>query len=430
MPDFLFLMESRLAPEQVAVVQRVQDAAAEQGVNAFLVGGALRDMLCGHPIRDLDFAVEGNALRLVRALEKLPGVELWGLDEEQRAAELSFPGDVTVEVAQCRLERYNKPGAEPEIVFAAIHEDLRRRDFSMNAIGLSLNPASRGLVLDPNNGVGDIERREIRTLHNYSFVDDPVRLLRLVRFRARLHFTVDPKTLSQFHSAKEQGLLERAPSWRLRKELVEITRESRPSEILKALDKEGMATAFHPRLTESRLNLPALVKMEKAARWLEEQGLRPRLYAPCVFYLTRRLKAGERSTLARRLQMKRDDLEPWMRLEEHGKKLVRRLGSREANTPSKAFLVLSAQPADLLLFVLLHFPQKKVQVKLKNFISRHRPLKEKLPEKELRALGVAEGTPRFAKILDMLFVAVLDGKVKSRTEQLKYLKKMAAEVKG
>jgi len=430
MPDFLFLMESRLAPEQVAVVQRVQEAAAEQGVNAFLVGGALRDMLCGHPIRDLDFAVEGNAMRLVRALEKLAGVEVRELHEEPRTAELVFPGDVTVEVAQCRSERYEKPGAKPEINFAAIHEDLRRRDFSMNAIGLSLNPASRGLVLDPTNGAGDIERREIRTLHNYSFVDDPVRLLRLVRFRARLHFGVDPKALGQYNSAKEQGLLERAPGDKLRKELFEITREPRPSEILKALDKEGMTAAFHPRLTGSRLNLPWIVRMEKTARWIEEQGLRPHLYGPCVFYLTRRLKAGERAALARRLEMKRQDLEPWMELEGEGKRLVRRLGSKEANTPSKAFQVLSQQPAELILFVLLHFPQKKVQVKLRNFLTRHRPLKEKLPEKELKALGVQEATPRFAKILDMLFVAVLDGKVKSRTEQLKHLKKLAADVKG
>lgn len=430
MPDFLFLMESRLTPEQLAVIQRLQDLAAQQGVNLFLVGGALRDMLCGHPIRDLDFAVEGNALRLARALEKLPGVVPREMDERRRSAELEFPGDVPVEVAQCRTEHYPKTGVEPEITPAGIHGDLRRRDFSLNAIGLSLNPASRGLVLDPNNGLGDIERHEIRGLHNYSFVDDPSRMLRLVRFRTRLRFTVDSKTDAQFRSAKERGLLAYALPRHMRKELREITREQSPSDILKALDKEGLTTIFHPKLTGQRLNLPALVKMEKTARWLEEQGLRPRLYGPCVFFLTQKLPPADRAVFARRLQMKRSDTDPWMKLPEEGKKLVRLLGSREANTPSKAFQVLARQPAELILFVRLFFPQKKVQDKLKNYLSRHRPLKEKLPEKELRALGVPPDTPRYAKILDLLFVAVLDGKAKSRTEQLKYLKKLVADIKN
>jgi len=389
MPDFLFLIESRLSPEQQAALQQVQTAANEAGLNLFLVGGALRDMLCGQPIRDLDFAVEGNALKLIRQLERAPGVIALELDDRRRAAEVLFPGDVSVEVAQCRTERYAKTGEEPEMLPGDIHDDLRRRDFSMNAIGLSLNPASRGLVLDPTNGIGDIERREIRTIHNYAFVDDPVRIMRLVRFRARLHFALDPKTESQFRSAKERELLRYALSRQLLKELRELAREVNPGEVLKALDKEGMTTVFHPKLTGLRLNLPAVVKLEKTARSLEEQGLRPRRYGPFVFFLTQKLSPADRAVFTKRLHMKRADTEPWMKLEAEGKKLVRLLGSREANTPSKAFKVLSEHPAELILFVLLHFPQKKVQDKLKAYLSRHRPLREKLPEKELEALGVA-----------------------------------------
>jgi tRNA nucleotidyltransferase (CCA-adding enzyme) len=426
MPDLIFLMESRLAPEQLAAVQQVQAQAHQQGLNLFLVGGALRDMLGGQPIRDLDFATEGNPAKTVRALEKQPGVELLDYDEQRREAHLVFPGGVTVEIVQCRSERYEKTGQEPEVSFAPIHEDLRRRDFSMNAIGLSLNPASRGLVLDPNNGAGDIERHEIRAISNYVFVDDPVRMLRLVRFRARLHFGIDAKTESQFESAKQRDLLQYALPRQLLHELREITHEMSTSETIKTLDKEGMMAAFHPKLTGPRLNLPAIQKMEKTARSLEDQGLRPLLYGPCVFFLTQKLTAADRAALAKRLHMKRADTDPWMKLEEEGKKLVRLLGSKEDNTPSKAFRVLSAQPAELVLFVLLHFPQKKVQDKLKAYLSRHRPLREKLPEKELASLGVPPGSPRFSQILEQFFTALLDGKVKSRTEQIKYLKKLAS----
>lgn len=411
-------------------MQRFESLAGELGLNTYLVGGALRDMLCGAPIRDLEFAVDGNPMRMIRALEKVSGVTTEEVDEERKSAQFVFPGDVLVSVAQCVSQRYHKTGAEPEIAPASIHDDLRRRDFSMNAIALSLSPASRGLMLDPMNGAGDIERREIRALHNYTFVDDPVRLLRLVRYRTRMRFAVDPKTESQFRSALERKLTEYVRPGPLLQELREVTREPSASEALKALDKEGLATVFHPKLTGPRLNLPELARMEKTARWIEEQGLRPRLYGPCVFFLTRKLNAADRAALARTLQMRRADSDPWLKLEEEGKKLVRLLGSREANTPSKAFQVLSRQPAELILFVLLHFPQKKVQDKVKHYLTRHRPLKEKLPEKELESLGVARENPRFAKILDQFFVAVLDGKAKSRTDQQKFLKKLAGSTKA
>ncbi len=429
MPDFLFLMESRLTPEQQAAVQKVQSLAAEQGVNVFLVGGALRDMLCGYPIGDLDFTVEGNALKFLRVVEKMPGVEVVEVDEEWREGRFVFPGDVPVEIAQCRTERYVKTGVPPEISFASIQEDLRRRDFSMNSIGLSLNPASRGLVLDPNNGIGDIERREIRVVHNYAIVDDPSRMLRLVRLRTRLHFNVDPKTESQFQSAKERGLIEYALPLRLKLELQKITREPSPTEIIKALDKEALMVAFHPKLTGPRLNLPALLKLEKSARWLEEHGLKARLYAPLLFFLTQKLAPADRLAFAKRLQMKKAESDPWLKLEENAKKLVRLLNSKEANTPSRAFAVLEAHPAELLLFILLYFPQKKIQDKVKNYITKHRPTREKLPEKELEHLGVAPDSPRYRKILDQFFAALLDGKVKSRTDQLKYLKKLVDTTK-
>src|SRR5258706_7909122 len=191
MPDFVFLLETRLSPEQLRVVERVQQAATHHGLHLYLVGGALRDMIYGYPVRDLDFAVEGPAQKVIPSLLK-PDVQVLQMNEKLRSADLLFPNDVTVEIAACRAERRNRPGQAPVIDFAGIYEDLRRRDFSMNAIGLSLNPNSRGLLLDPNNGVADIERHEVRVLHNYSFLDDPVRIIRAVRFATRLRFTLEP----------------------------------------------------------------------------------------------------------------------------------------------------------------------------------------------------------------------------------------------
>ncbi|HEV8145601.1 MAG TPA: hypothetical protein VGP79_04440, partial [Bryobacteraceae bacterium] len=183
MSDYMFMLESHLSAEQFRVVGQMQALAANAGVNLFLTGGALRDMLGGFPVRDLDFTVEGNASKLGKSATQKHGAVLVATDDLRKAVELRFPGGVEVEIAMARQERYPKAGGKPQISPATIHEDLRMRDFTVNAVALSLNKASLGLPIDPTNGVGDIERKELRAIHNYSFYDDPARMLRLFRFK-------------------------------------------------------------------------------------------------------------------------------------------------------------------------------------------------------------------------------------------------------
>ena len=154
MSDYMFMLESHLSASQNRAVAQVQAAAAQANVNLFLTGGAVRDMLGGFPIRDLDFTVEGNALKLAKAVAKEAGAEMAAVDEHRRSVEMLFPGGVTAEIAMARQERYVKIGGRPIITPATIHEDLRCRDFTVNAVALSLNRASLGLLLDPTNGVG------------------------------------------------------------------------------------------------------------------------------------------------------------------------------------------------------------------------------------------------------------------------------------
>ncbi|MCH7979438.1 MAG: CCA tRNA nucleotidyltransferase [Acidobacteria bacterium] len=209
MSDYLFLIESRLNPEQWQVVLRMQKAAEARGMNLYMVGGAIRDLIGGFPIEDLDFVVEGNALKIVRELSRQK-VHISWQNDSLRAAEMEFPSGVSASVCMARSETYGKPGAPPVIAPATIVSDLKRRDFTINAIGVSLNPQSRGLLLDPTNGLADIEKKELRTLNNYSFLDDPVRIFRAVRFRARLRFSFEPKTATQYQNATESDAQEMA----------------------------------------------------------------------------------------------------------------------------------------------------------------------------------------------------------------------------
>lgn len=207
MSDYMFILESHLSAEQNTVLASVQSAAAEANLSLFLTGGAMRDMLGGFPIRDLDFTVEGPALKLAKNMVKSGIAEIVSIDEHRKMVDVRFPNGVRSEISMARQEKYGKPGAKPQITPATVHEDLRGRDFTINAIALSLSRASRGLMIDPTNGASDLERKELRAISNYSLYDDPVRLLRLIRFKARLGFTIDERTLQQFKTRAR-------PAWR------------------------------------------------------------------------------------------------------------------------------------------------------------------------------------------------------------------------
>lgn len=430
MPDFLFLLESRLTPDQYRVVEQVQAAAAEQAVHLYLVGGALRDLIYGYPIRDLDFAVEGAALKVARSLIKhsAEGEQINAeFDEHLRSAHLVYPSGLTVEISATRAGR-SENGRKGQVEFAGIYEDLRRRDFSMNAIALSLNPKSRGLLLDPNNGCADIERHEIRTLNSYAFSEDPVRLIRAVRFRTRLRFTLNERTETQFRAALASGAIEHANPEGLHCEFRELGREESPLEILKALEKEGLTAAFHPKLSGPRLNMAGLQAAVKTSHAVEDAGVPVRFQATFFYFLLDKLPPRDRNELMKRMGMKPSDSDGWMDLEPRTKKLVHDLAGKLANTPSRAYQLLEQQPGELLLFILMKFPQKKIQDKVKNYLFRHRKIRDNLPRVELESLGVAPDSPRFQKILDAYFFAQIDGKVKSSKDPLKPLRKIVAEV--
>src|SRR5438093_2019432 len=200
MSDYLFMLENHLSTDQNRVVAEAQAAASLANFSLFLAGGAMRDMLGGFQIRDLDFVVEGNPSKLAKTLVDRAGARVLALDERRRTMELVFPSGVTAEIGMSRQERYAKGGGLPQVTPATIQEDLRRRDFTVNAIALSLNRASRGLLLDPMNGLADLERKELRTFYPTALYDDPARLLRLVRLKLRLGYGVEERTQSQYEN--------------------------------------------------------------------------------------------------------------------------------------------------------------------------------------------------------------------------------------
>lgn len=424
MPDYIFMLESRLQPEQLRLLNRVQQEAQELSLNVYLVGGAVRDLMTGSPIRDLDFVAEGNPQRLVRRLVggKTRRVDV---DAKTRGAEIVLADGVCFSVEMARSESYLEPGRPPQVSPAPILEDLRRRDFSVNAVGISLAPGSRGLLLDPTNGLADVEGRELRVLHNYSFVHDPLRLLRLVRFSIRLSFKPEPRTRDLFESALERGYQQAIVPRALGREVEQIGREVNSVAVLKALESNELLAVIHPVLQKRRPHYDGVGRLQKYRRQAEEAGYRLDPFYPFLYYLLKRLKGRAQKQVLRRLGLTKDQAKRALGLEREARRLVKLLGRQRKAGPRQIYHLLTPEPVELLVFVLAEFSQKKkIQARVYNYLFRYRPLRDKLPVRELQLMGVAAG-PKFNQILEDYFGALLDGRLRGRPQQLRYLRKLA-----
>src|SRR6266404_1655024 len=292
MADYIYIMESRLTPEQQRGVTLVQEVARAHGMNIYLVGGVVRDIISGASIRDLDFAVQGNALKLVKDLEKA-GAVIEGTDEHLRTVYVLLPGNLRGEVTSARSEVYDKPGKPPEMSPATINEDVRRRDFTMNAMALSLNPGSRGLLLDPFNGVADIESKLIRILHNYAFLEEPSRLIRATRFCARFDWQLEERTQARYNAAKENNYIEHLNKRLVGHEIEQIAHENDPLKVMKALEREGWMEYLHPHWNSSKVDTTGLHDLLKVRQQLVEAGYTLESGPAVMYFLTSKLNKND-----------------------------------------------------------------------------------------------------------------------------------------
>ncbi len=423
MADYIYTMEIRLTPDQQRGVMLVQDVARAAGMNIYLTGGAVRDIISGFPIRDLDFTVQGNPLKLQKDLERA-GARIVASDDDFKTLHLALPGSVRAEISMARIERYEKAGKPPIITPATIIEDLRRRDFTVNAMALSLNPGSRGLLMDPFNGAADIEAKLIRILSNYAFVEDPSRLIRASRFAARFHWPLEERTQARFESAKENNYIEYITNRAIGSEIEQLAYEDDPLHIVKVLEKEGWLKVLNPHWTTAKVDSASLGQLLKTRQQMNELGYTPDPAPAVMEFLTERLGDKDISDL-RKLIPRKDLVEAWRDLRDHAKELAKRLTGKEAATPSRTWKLLSEARPEMILFLAVTARQQAVTQKIKNFFTKWRQVQQKIPLPEMVELHITPQLPEYPKIAQDVFMLLLDGKLRSRTETLKFLKPLA-----
>lgn len=420
MADYIYSMDTRLTPDQQRGVNLVQEIAQHAGLNLYLTGGTIRDLVTGFPIRDIDISIQGNPFKLQRELEKA-GISIQGVDEELRTLQLLMPGNVRAELNMTRAESHDKPGKPPAITPATINEDLRRRDFTVNAMALSLNPGSRGLLLDPFNGIADIEAKVLRILHNYAFLEEPVRLIRATRLSARFHWPLEERTQARYDTAKENNYIEYIGKRAIGYELEQVAHEEDPLNIMRALDREGWLKVLHPHWSLARIDAGELGQFVKTRQMMNDLGYLIETGPIAMHFLTRRMNEKDISEIQRMIP-RRDFVDKWKHLEQRAHDLARKLTAKEANSTSGSWKILSKASPEDMLFLSLTVRQQAVDQKLKNFFGKWRQVKEKLPFPEMAELRITPQLPEYQKILDEAFLLLLDGKLRSHTEIMHFLK--------
>ncbi len=252
-------------------LQEAGEVAAQLGCRLFAAGGSVRDVMLARPIVDWDLVVEGDGLRFAETL-----AQRWNgraiCHDRFLTAYVRLPGGASFDVATAREETYRRPGALPQVTAASIEQDLWRRDFSVNAIAVALNPDEFGHTVDPTGGVVDIESRLIRALHEKSFWDDATRIVRAVGFEQRLGFALEPQTEQWLRGATRGGALRTVSSERLGEALLPLLENSIGPAVLRRAHELGAVEALGAQRLFTRRTLRALDEVPAALPALGEAG--------------------------------------------------------------------------------------------------------------------------------------------------------------
>ncbi|MFO8009587.1 MAG: CCA tRNA nucleotidyltransferase [Dehalococcoidia bacterium] len=283
-----------LMPPQIStLLQYTGRLARERNECVYLVGGAVRDLLLGQSSSDIDLVVEGKAISLARQIAYHH--DLYVKPHPRfGTAKLSW-GDYTFDLVTARSEVYRRPGALPEVQHGTIYDDLARRDFTINAMAVSLAPNSLGELLDPHGGQSDLENKLIRILHPGSFVDDPTRILRAIRYEQRLGFHLESSTERLLR--RDSDRFDTVSGERLWREIELILQEREPEEILLTGDQAGIIQRLCPVL---KIDLWLADKFSQARQIVDDQDHLPSVYLSMLSY---RLEKSETESFIGRFKM-------------------------------------------------------------------------------------------------------------------------------
>ena len=421
------LMEERLSREMLDKLSAIGNLADEMSYHAYLVGGFVRDLLLRIENYDIDIVVEGDGIRFADALAGLVNAKI-RTHKEFGTAKVTYPDGFSVDIATARLEYYKAPAALPIVEHSSLKLDLYRRDFTINTLAISLNKNTKGELIDFFGAQRDIKEKTIRVLHSLSFVEDPTRVLRAVRFERRFGFQIGKFTLNLIKNTIKMGFLSRIKGSRMWTELSLVLSEENPGSILRRLQELDLLKFIYPQLAFDAEKDKLFREMDTVLKWytlLYKPKLNPTFYY--LLGLVDHASLTDVAELARKLELSETVRKKLINDVDKTRKIMAKFGSAiRTMKKSEIYRELEILSLEARLFAMAKAQSNDMKKAISNYITYADSFKPLLSGKALKQMGVKEG-PVFGEILDALKGAKIDLGLTTKEQETAFVRQYLRE---
>jgi tRNA nucleotidyltransferase (CCA-adding enzyme) len=406
-------------PSSIADMLRLAGEVADSlEFKAYLVGGSVRDLLRGQENLDIDIVIEGDGIAFSKEFAQRLGTRV--RTHERFGTAQIITDHMKLDVATARTEYYESPAALPTVETSSIKKDLYRRDFTINTLAVVLNPRDFGLLIDFFGGQRDLREKTIRVLHNLSFIEDPTRAFRAVRFSERFGFKLSKHTENLIRSALRMNLFDRLSGSRLYEELLLTFSETEPVKAIKRLSEYGLLKMIHPNLLFDERLESTLQSIHDTLSWftllfLEEKPDKGDLY---LMALLSTLSEEERETAFARLSTPPKMKEKINRGILHSREVVRMLPLRD---PAAIYKALHHLDIETVLFAMAVAVDDSKKKDISRYLIELRKVKPQSTGLDIKNMGIAPG-PLFSEILDALLEERLRGNLKTKDDEMAFIR--------
>lgn len=424
--NFLNLMQEKLPSNIIDLLKSAGEIADEMGVSLYCVGGFVRDLILDVDNFDIDLVVEGDGEKLANLLAEKHGGKA-RIHERFGTAMVVLPDSFKLDIATARTEYYEFPAALPTVEKSSIREDLYRRDFTINTLAICLNKEKFGDILDYFGGQKDIEQKVIRILYNFSFVEDPTRIMRAIRFETRYGFTIEPDTLRFAKDAIERRLLGQLSYKRILQELILILNEQDPIPALQRMVEIGVWQYILPEVKLEEISLTKLKRVPVITAWYKERYLSVDMQVWLVYIMVI-LSKLPRETI--------DDIMERYHFDKYAQtaineallvpEIVELLENNINLSSSEMDKVLANWSKEGLVYLMLCISDEKTWENVVTYLDCKDKIEIETTGYDLKDLGIKQG-PIYREILDLLYQHKLDGKISNKEEEINFVNKWLKE---
>jgi tRNA nucleotidyltransferase (CCA-adding enzyme) len=425
--QILRLIRNRLPVKIQELLVHLGEVADGLEVQVFVVGGFVRDLLLNAENLDLDIVVEGDGIAFAETFARKFDCRV-RCHRKFNTAVVIFPNGFKLDVASARMEYYLRPGALPDVEHASVKLDLCRRDFTINTMAIELNSAGRGELLDYYGGQRDLDGKALRVLHNLSFVEDPTRLFRAVRFEQRLGFKIGKQTEHLMQSAVRFDFLERVTGRRIFNEIFQILNEKDPLPAVERLAFFDLLRTLHQSLGKKVDYRKPFLEMRRIMDWYDllYTGDACRGWFCYLLSLTATLDTGGMATLCKRLQFSERDRDILVGQRQTGLRVLYRLERRRSDSrpprPSDLYRWFEPLTTEVLLFLMAQSRHEHVRQWVSRYITHLRDVTPLLSGHDLEKIGLSPG-PDYKIIFDELLAARLNGQVTTVEDEQTFVRR-------